>query len=137
MGMPSNKRETAPTATVALAATTLKVVKRNHALLQLSCDGTTTCSGKVTLTVTLRIKRGRRRLIRTEAMGSALFSITAGNSETVTLKLNSAGRTLLAAGHGHLGAILDIVKASPIPSQTEMRAVHLVEQTTRKRGNAR
>ena len=136
-GVLSNKLEKppAPAATVALAATTLKVVRKNHALLQLSCNGTATCSGKVTLTVTLRIKSGKRRLIRTEAVGSAVFSIPAGKSETVTLKLNFAGRRLLAAGHGHLGAILDIVKASPIPSQTEARAVRLVEQKTSKSEN--
>jgi hypothetical protein len=131
-GVLSDKREKPPTARVALAATTLKVVRKNHALLQLSCNGTATCSGKVTLTVTLRIKRGKRRRIRTVAVGTATFSIPAGKSATFTLKLNSAGRTLLAAGHGRLGAILDIVKAFPIPSQTEARAVHLVEQKARK-----
>jgi hypothetical protein len=47
---------------------------------------------------------------------------------TIKLTLNTAGKALLSADHGRLGATLSILKSSPTPSQTHTESVHLMQQ---------
>jgi len=117
---------------VALDSATVAVLSKQEALIKLTCTGTATCSGEVKLTVKVVTKKGKKEHAKTEIVGTAVFSIGAGRSETVRLKLGAAGRALLSEAHGHLGATLEIVKSSPSPSKTQMRVVRLVEQKASK-----
>jgi hypothetical protein len=61
---------------------------------------------------------------------TATFSIPAGRTAIVELKLNAAGRALLNADPGRLNASLTVLKASPAPSHTHTEKVQLVRQKT-------
>ncbi len=68
------------------------------------CTGST-CTGTVKLTVTevVVVKHGHKRVRRhrTVVIGSAHFSVTAGHRGNVHVKLNAAGRRLLAKAKRH------------------------------------
>jgi hypothetical protein len=98
-----------------------------------------TCSGKLTLTLTVKttIKKGKKikKISRTVQLGTGSFVIAAG--KTVTVKLNAHGRALLKMGHGRLNARLTILKSSPSPSQTKAVNVTIVPQKTAKAKKAK
>jgi hypothetical protein len=99
--------------------------------VKLSCSGSATCVGKVTLTVKSKPKKGKKA--KTETIGTASFSIPAGNTKLVKVKLNGSGRALLRTAHGHLSAAIKIAKSSPTPSKTETQSVHLKQQKAVKK----
>jgi hypothetical protein len=66
-------------------------VKNNVALLKLRCTGGGACSG--TLQLAVRVRRGKRHA--SVVIGRARFSIAAGKSATVRVRLMSSGRLLL------------------------------------------
>jgi streptogramin lyase len=113
------------TATVRLDGSSLDVL-RGVATAKLSCSGTATCVGKLMLIVKSKPKKGKRA--KTETIGTASFSIPAGETKPIRIKLQGAGPALLKSAHGNLGAGLKIAKASPSPSKTETESVHLKQQ---------
>ena len=113
---------------VALDSKTITMVG-HKAKVKLMCTGTTTCRGKLSLTVKQKIKRGKGTLVKTETIGTAAFSIGAGKTGVVTLALNTIGRALVKTDHGRLNATLTIVKSSPSPSSTQHASVHLILRT--------
>jgi streptogramin lyase len=117
---------TAPaTATVTLDGSNLGVLK-GVATVKVSCIGTATCVGDVTLTVKSKPSKGKKA--KTETIGTASFSIPASETKLIRIKLQGTGRALLRTAHGNLGAGLKIAKASPSPSKTEIESVRLKEQ---------
>jgi hypothetical protein len=50
---------------------------------------------------------------------------------TVKITLDSTGRSLLSAAHGHLSAALAILGTSPPPSKTQSQHVHLDLKTAK------
>ena len=104
----------------------IKVQSGGAAGFKVTCKGTATCSGKLTLTVKVPFKKGKKA--KTETIGTASFSVPPGRTATIRLMLNAAGKALLGAGHGRLSATLSILKSSPAPSQTHTDSVHLVQQ---------
>jgi hypothetical protein len=121
-------KETAPdTAGVALAGSTLAVRGAGEAAVKLTCSGRGTCSGKLTLTGKGIAKTSRKLKI----IGTATFSVRAGQTAAVKLALNATGKALLAAAHGRLRATITILDSSPTPSRTHSDAVELVLQKTR------
>jgi hypothetical protein len=106
-------------------------VQSGVATVKLSCSGSATCVGKVTLTVKSKPKKGKKA--KTETIGTASFSIPAGNTKLVKVKLNGSGRALLRTAHGHLSAAIKIAKSSPTPSKTETQSVHLKQQKAVKK----
>jgi len=88
-----------PPATVSLAGFTSKSL-----LLRLKCTGETgqTCSGKVTFkaVIKVRVKHGRKTRIvkKTITVGSASYSVAAGSTKSVKLKLTSAAKRQLKSG---------------------------------------
>jgi hypothetical protein len=100
---------------------------QNEALVKLTCSDVATCTGKLRLTVTTTAGKGRARHAKTEGIGQASFSITAGEEATIKLALDKTGRALLMAAHGHLDAILTIARTAPLPNKTQTQRV-LVEQ---------
>jgi hypothetical protein len=121
----------APSGHVSLAGSSIAVQSGGEATVKLTCTGTSTCRGKLTLTVKTRDK-GKQRRSKTTTIGTAGFSIPAGKTATISLKLNGAGRALLSADHGRLNATLTILKSSPAPVQTHTGNVRLVQQKAAK-----
>jgi trypsin len=96
------------------------------------------CTGKLTLSATSTSKgRGRRRRSHTETIATASFSIPGGETTTVKVKLNAAGRALLQADHGRLGARLTIVQLEPEPARTRTESVRLVQRTATRHSSKR
>ncbi|MGO9322363.1 MAG: hypothetical protein ACLQBY_16390 [Solirubrobacteraceae bacterium] len=126
--------EAAAIASVSLDGVAIRVQSNYEAAVKLACVGTATCSGKLTLTALGVNGKGKKKHAKTEAIGSAIFSIAAGRTATVKLTLNKTGRALLRVAHGYLSATLTIVKTSPGPSKTRTQGVHLEQQ---KMANAR
>jgi hypothetical protein len=116
---------------VLLAGSTI-AVQRREAAVKLACASTATCRGKLTLTAKIMTKKGDTRHTKRQTIGSAIFSIPAGKTLTIKLKLNGAGRALLSAAHGRLNATLTILKTSPSPSNTQIKSVHLAQQMGKK-----
>jgi hypothetical protein len=102
-------------------------VQSGAAGFKVTCRGTATCSGKLTLMVKIPFKKGKKT--KTTTIGTTTFSVPPGNTVTIELNLNTAGRSLLKADRGRLTADLTILKSSPPPVQTKIdHSVHLVQQ---------
>ncbi len=128
---PAKKQEEAKIAIaggVSLTGSVFSVQSGGKASVKLTCTGTATCAGKLTLTV--KAKKGKKG--KTETIGTATFSIPAGKTGVVTITLTAAGRALLKAGHGKLSATLTIVKSSPSPTSTERASIQLVQKQATK-----
>jgi hypothetical protein len=112
---------------VSLAGTHIATAGDGKSTVKLACTGTSTCRGKLTLTVKVRGKSGKRRS-KTVTIATATFSILPGKTATVGLELDAAGRALLGIDHGRLSVSLTILESSPGPAQTNTDSVHLVQQ---------
>ena len=77
-----------------LGATIAKVTG-GKAAVQLSCTGETACTGTVTLTAKVKVRKGKKKVTKTMTIGKATIDIAAGGSETVNIKLNSTAKKLL------------------------------------------
>jgi D-aminopeptidase len=113
---------------VSLDGSTITDQSSGEATVKLTCTGIGACAGKVTLSGKSTSTKGKKA--KTETIGTAAFSISPGKTATIKLTLNAAGKALLSADHGRLGATLSILKSSPAPSQTHTASVHLVRQKT-------
>jgi hypothetical protein len=120
------EEENAPTGSVLLNGSSMAVKGSGEAVVKLACAGTTKCAGKLTLTARGTSTKGKKA--KTETIGTATFSISPNETTSIKLTLNAAGKALLGADHGRLGATLSILKSSPAPSQTHTDSVHLVQQ---------
>ncbi len=128
---------------VFLTDTSIATQSDGDTTVKLACAGAGMCSGKLTLTVTSAVwegsghaatatsKKTEKRRFKTTTIGTAAFSIAGGESATVRLVLDSAGRTLLKADHGTLNASLMIVESSVGLTSTHHESVRLVLQSTR------
>jgi hypothetical protein len=94
----------------------------SRAVFKLVGTGAGKCSGKLRLRVKLKLGGGRFKL---KTIGTAVFSISSGRRVSVSVKLNAAGRALLAAGHGGLNASVLLVKQSPTPYVSHTASVRL------------
>ncbi len=122
------EEEAAAAGGVVLDGATIDVENRRDATVNLTCSDVAACAGKLTLTASVTAGNGKARHARTETIGAASFSIAAGVRVTVKLTLGNAGRERLSAAHGHLSAILTILRVAPLPSKTQTQHVRLVEQ---------
>jgi hypothetical protein len=90
-------------------------VKSNRLKVKLSCSGST-CKGtlKVETTEVTTVKHGKKKVKkrRTVVIGSARFSVAAGNSATTTVTLTKTGRNLLSKAKGHKLAVKLLAGAS-------------------------
>jgi hypothetical protein len=114
---------------VALVSRGVAVAAHNRATVRLSSTGLAfsgLCTGRLTIEVKVRLKtkRGHKQRFGARAIGAAGFSITSGRGATVTVKLNRAGRALLASHHGRLSAKLVLV-VIPGPARAHSAIVHL------------
>jgi hypothetical protein len=113
---------------VTLLGRTIAEQSSGIASAKLDCTELEGCNGVLVLTAsqTVRLKGGKKKSHRM-AIGTANFSLTAGETGTVKIHLNATGRALLSAAHGHLPARLAI-EVIEVPTQTD--PVQLVAQQT-------
>ena len=123
-----HEEEHAATGNIFLDRSVITVERNHEALIKLSCTGTATCRGKLTLTA----RRKGEGKGKAKNIGTATFSVPANRSETIKLMLNATGRAFLSGAHGRLSAILTIFKGSPSPSKTQTQGVHLVKAKSKK-----
>ncbi len=115
---------------VSLVGTSIAVQSDGMALVKLDCKGGANCVGKLTLSAQATSKaKGKKE--RTITIGTAGFSIAAGKTGAVKVKLDAAGRGLLSAAHGHLSARLTMAQSVPAPAHTQTKSVHLLQRGTR------
>jgi hypothetical protein len=113
---------------VTLVGTRILTTSGGKALFKLTCTGTSTCHGTLTLSVKTWGKRGKKRRSKTTTIGTVTFSIQPGKTAATKVKLNPAGRALLGADHGRLAVKLTIFKSSPGSAQTRIENVRLVQR---------
>jgi hypothetical protein len=114
---------------VSLAGTGIAVESDGIALVTLGCKRGENCGGKLTLSAQTTSKtKGKKK--RTLTIGTAGFSIAAGMTTTVKVKLSAAGRGLLRADHGRLAARLTILQ-SALATHSQTRDVHLLQANAR------
>jgi hypothetical protein len=74
-------------------------VTGTNATIALTCPaGGGTCSGTVTLTARIVVRKGKRTVVKTIVVGRLAYDLAAGGSEAVKLKLSSAASAALAHG---------------------------------------
>jgi hypothetical protein len=115
----------APSATVSLSGTALTVKSNGQSTVKLKCVGNASCSGELTLTAKQHYKSGGKNRTRTVKIASAKFSVPAGRTTTVNIKLNSTGRNMLKSAHGTLNGSLQTKKSKPAPAQNFTMSVKL------------
>jgi hypothetical protein len=120
----------APPAVVMFAGAHVAVAGKEGVVVGLRCEGGGLCAGRLTLQGK-RTVEGRRgmRVSRVVTIGTANFSIAAGESGSVAVHLNSAGRTLLKVGRGRLAVSLRIEPAS---GSTQVKTVLLLVKPPRR-----
>jgi hypothetical protein len=122
----------AASCTVTLSGTHLTVKTNGQTQVKLHDAGTATCSGKLTLTIKKLVRSKGKKHTVTETIGTASYSIAAGATRTVELKVNTAGRSRLHSDHGKLPATLEIVKSAPTPAATQRKSVELAAAKAKK-----
>jgi hypothetical protein len=120
------------TGDVSLANTNITTTRTGKATIELTCTGTDTCSGKLNLTAKSSSKKHKKRRVYTLKIGTATYSISGDETKAVKLAIDSAGRALLGADHGHLSARLAILELAPSPENTDTKTVQLVQKSAAK-----
>ncbi|HUB35646.1 MAG TPA: hypothetical protein VL972_02380 [Solirubrobacteraceae bacterium] len=120
---------------VRLVSSRLSVDRKSRAVVRLRASGTGRCAGRVTLSISKRVRRvgAGQAGVRKVTIGAGAFTLVAGHNGTVRVKLTRAGRALLAAGHGKLTVSLRLVRSRPAPTQTHSARAHLVAAKANKR----
>jgi hypothetical protein len=109
---------------VSLLSKRISVQSNRRALLKLRAAGDVACKGKLTLEVKIKLAKKHTKI---KAIGAASFSLLAGKTAVVKLKLTAYGAKLLASRHGRLGARLLIAKSSPVPAHAHIASVRLIQ----------
>ena len=114
---------------VSLLSRRVTVLAHGRVVFRLRARGAGRCAGKLRLNLTRRIARHK---LRVKTIGAATFSLAAGSTATVKLKLNATGRMALQAHRGRLAASLLLVRQSPRPFAAQSAGVRLFRARTRK-----
>lgn len=122
-------RAAAAVGEVLLTGTGITVQSNGVALVKLDCIGNGSCAGKLTLSAASTTKEKKKRS-RTITIGTDGFLLASGKTTIAHVKLNAAGRKLLANAHRRLAARLEIQKLTPAPEHTLITNVHLTQQKT-------
>lgn len=91
-------------------------VSGTSARVPVRCSTAGSCAVKLTVTTVEAVRHGKKTVKRTVTLGTVKATVAAGKSKTVTVRLNAAGRKLLAA-HKRLKTQLTL-------SQTGKPSVH-------------
>jgi hypothetical protein len=118
------EEEAAAAGAVVLDGKTIAVEGGRTAAVKLTCLDIQRCVGKLTLTADAAT-RAKVRHDKTESVGTASFSIGAGEKATIKLTLDKSGRALLAGAGGRFNATLAIVRSEPPPETAQTERVRL------------
>ncbi len=121
------KKTTAPFASVSLVSPAITVQRNGRAAVKLSCRGTVKCAGSLRLATKTRARK-KRHPGKTEIIAISKFAVAPDTTAIIELKLNAAGRSLLKAAHGRLGASLTVMETSPTPSHIDKQSVRLTQR---------
>jgi hypothetical protein len=121
------EEETAAAGMVVLDDLTIPLENGHDAAVKLTCSDVERCAGELTLTASAAAGAEARHG-KAESIGTASFSIGAGDKTTIKLPLDRSGRALLSAARGHLSATLTIARTAPLPEKTQTEHVHLEQQ---------
>jgi Bacterial Ig-like domain (group 3) len=119
-----------------LDATKIPIQDRTLAIVKLTCEGVSNCHGTLGLSVreTLGGKHGKKR-VRSVGIGSEAFSIEAGKTVSVDVRLNKAGRTLLGSQKkGQIKATLKLAQGSGT-TQTNIRLSEAIPGSKKKKAS--
>jgi hypothetical protein len=117
---------------VSLRTTSISVSRSGDAVVRLACAGLGQCSGRISLTIKRTVVRRGRRTVRVVSLASpTAFSLPQGHSYSVTLRLSSLGRALLASAHGRLAVRLTTLQLQPAPRVSRTETVRLVRMRKR------
>ncbi len=119
------------TSTVELLDSDIATNNRGVAKVKLVCKGTAPCLGSVTLTGRLGSTGGKGHS-KQDILGTAHFSLKAGATATIDVKLGARARSVLRFEHGSLRAVLSIRTSSPKPAQTYSVTVQLSTHKIRR-----
>jgi hypothetical protein len=112
----------------------LAVTRYRTVALRLTRTGTGSCRGK--LAISYRVKaKGRGYALRT--IGTASFSIAAGQSKVVNVKLTKSGQAWFRAHRGKANASVAIARVVPAPITAHSASVRLSLKKTAKRAHAK
>jgi hypothetical protein len=99
------------------------------AAVELRCvGGQLPCADTLTLTVSEKARKGKRKITKRETITTGPFSIAAGRTETLELELNPAGGALLRKARGQLRASLTLSAPSASPPGATTVGVLLIRQ---------
>lgn len=118
----------AVSAGVSLDGSMIAVQSNGKTLIKLTCGGSAKCRGRLTLSTKRTSPARDKRHTKALTIATAAFAIPRGKTTTVKLQLSVAGRALLSAHHGGLGATLTILELSPGPPKRQTRRVHLLQR---------
>ena len=107
-------------------------VNGRFAIVRVVCRASVNCRGRLTLTAERAARRARGRIKSLVPIGSASVSIAANRISSVMIQLVPAGRALLRAAHGRLGARLLIVQLEPAGAGPLLEGVQLVQRARPK-----
>ncbi len=85
----------APVGTPRIITGSAKATKAGAVKLKLACSAAGPCAGKLTLQTAAKVQVGKRRV--KAPLGAARFGIAAGQTVTVTVKLNGRAKSMLRA----------------------------------------
>ncbi|MGO9487518.1 MAG: collagen binding domain-containing protein [Solirubrobacteraceae bacterium] len=117
---------------LSLADTHVAVGRGGDALVKVTCSGRARCHGKLALRERRAVERRHRAGSAIVTIGEARYSVEAGGSATVQIKLDSTGRRELRSRRGKLAFHLSIVQIAPSPKGVSVKDVVLVEGRLRR-----
>jgi hypothetical protein len=124
---------TPPLSTVSLVASSI-AVHGDLAAVKLTCHGTASCRGKLTLIARRTVNRRGVKKLQAVAIGTLIFAIAGGHTTPVKVRLTSVGRGMLSVDRGHLSASLALLGLATDPITWQSHDVRLMRQASRGKG---
>ncbi len=115
-----------------LTSRRIAVGRGGKARVGVDCAGAVSCSGRLELRESETLRQGGRSARSTVVLGAVHYSLEAGRSETVTMRLDATGLRRLRARGGRLPFRMTIVQAAPTSEAVSVEDVVLVSATGRK-----
>jgi hypothetical protein len=114
---------------------TRATVQSGTVLVKLACKEVERCDGMLVLSIKQTTRsRHRRRSSHMVKLGTATYDMTTGATATVKIHLNAAGRALLSAAHGHLGASLSIEEIEGPTTTDALQLIAQLQRSSRRHG---
>lgn len=119
-----------PPPPVSLTSPMISVEHRAVALVKLACTGTSSCRGKLILSLKRVMRRRGKTTTWTVPLGAERYSLRHGGNTTVRIRLDNHARILLGSARGLLDARLEITLHTSPSSRAELQRIVLVDRKT-------